>query len=62
MCDYVIIGLRFKEMIKKFSLCFICYSEGNVLVYVKLDEYVFKEYSMEVEVIWDWFNIFGSRK
>lgn len=61
-CDYVIIGSRFKETTKKFNLCSTCYSEGKVPANVKLDEYVFKEYSTELGATWDRFNFFGSSK
>lgn len=61
-CDYVIIGPRFKETTKKFSLCSTCYSEGKVPAHVKLDEYVFKEYGSEAEATWDRFNFFSSSK
>lgn len=61
-CDYVIVGPRFKEITKKFNLCSTCYSEGKVPAHVKLDEYVFKEYSTEAEGTWGRFNFFGSSK
>lgn len=61
-CHYVIIGLRFKETTKNFNLCSTCYSEGKVPIEVKLEEYVFKEYSSEGEAMRDRFKLFNSSK
>lgn len=61
-CNYVIIGPRFKESTKNFNLCATCYSEGKVPADLKLDEYVFKEYSNEGDAMRDRFKFFGSSK
>ncbi|KAK8580850.1 hypothetical protein V6N13_143909 [Hibiscus sabdariffa] len=53
VCRYPIIGSRFKEIKSHFSLCNQCYSEGKVPPNYKQDEYKFKEYGKEAEVMKD---------
>lgn len=62
-CKYPLIGSRFKEMKHQFSLCAQCYSEGKVPSTCKQEEYKFKEYANESEVVKDkclWFGSKGS--
>ena len=51
VCRYPIIGSRFKETKGHFSLCNQCYSEGKVPSSCKQEEYSFKEYGSESQVI-----------
>jgi hypothetical protein len=53
ICQYPIIGSRFKEAKHSFSLCNRCYSEGKVPSAFKLEEYRFKEYGNESEALID---------
>ncbi|GKU90048.1 hypothetical protein SLEP1_g4095 [Rubroshorea leprosula] len=53
VCHYPIIGSRFKEIKSHFNLCSHCYSEGKVPSNFKQDEYKFKEYGREAEVMKD---------
>ncbi|MCO5579384.1 hypothetical protein L7F22_033239 [Adiantum nelumboides] len=63
ICAYPITGPWFKEVNSNFSLCSLCYSECKVPVAAKKEEYCFKEYNSEVEVMKDkfWFvNLWSS--
>lgn len=53
ICQYPIIGSRFREARQCFSLCNRCYSEGKVPSAFKQDEYRFKEYGNETEAFKD---------
>lgn len=53
ICQYPIIGSRFREARQHFSLCNRCYSEGKVPSTFKQEEYRFKEYGSEAEAIKD---------
>ncbi|KAI0495248.1 hypothetical protein KFK09_025398 [Dendrobium nobile] len=53
ICQYPIIGSRFREARQHFSLCNRCYSEGKVPSAFKQEEYRFKEYGSETEAIKD---------
>ncbi|XP_020586685.1 uncharacterized TPR repeat-containing protein At2g32450-like [Phalaenopsis equestris] len=53
ICQYPIIGSRFREARQHFSLCNRCYSEGKVPSAFKQEEYRFKEYGNEMEAIKD---------
>ncbi|XP_047307788.1 uncharacterized TPR repeat-containing protein At2g32450-like [Impatiens glandulifera] len=54
VCQYPIIGWRFREMKCGFSLCSSCYREGKVPnISSKQEGYVFKEYASEMEAIKD---------
>lgn len=57
ICSYPITGPWFKEVTSNFSLCSLCYSEGKVPLSAKKEDYCFKEYNSEVEVMKDklWF-------
>ncbi|XP_042499010.1 uncharacterized TPR repeat-containing protein At2g32450-like [Macadamia integrifolia] len=57
-CRYPIIGPRFKEMTSHFSLCMNCYSHGNVPSKIKREQYRFKEYWSEAEVVKDKLKLF----
>ncbi|KAI5068801.1 hypothetical protein GOP47_0017146 [Adiantum capillus-veneris] len=63
VCSYPITGPWFKEVTSNFSLCSLCYSECKVPISAKKNEYCFKEYNSEAEVIKDkfWFlNLWSS--
>ncbi|KAG0449764.1 hypothetical protein HPP92_027211 [Vanilla planifolia] len=53
ICQYPIIGSRFRETRQHFSLCNRCYSEGKVPSAFKQEEYRFKEYGSETEAMKD---------
>lgn len=53
ICQYPIIGSRFREARQCFSLCNRCYSEGKVPSAFKQEEYRFKEYGSETEAMKD---------
>ncbi|KAG0449742.1 hypothetical protein HPP92_027174 [Vanilla planifolia] len=53
ICQYPIIGSRFRETRQRFSLCNRCYSEGKVPSAFKQEEYRFKEYGSETEAMKD---------
>ncbi|KAH7284042.1 hypothetical protein KP509_34G037500 [Ceratopteris richardii] len=57
ICRYPITGPWFKEVTFSFNLCSMCYTEGKVPLSAKQEEYCFKEYNSEVELIKDkfWF-------
>ncbi|KAK9136255.1 hypothetical protein Syun_015585 [Stephania yunnanensis] len=49
VCQYPIIGYRFKEVKSHFNLCSQCYSEGKVPSSFNQEEYKFKEYGAKYE-------------
>ena len=61
VCAYPIIGPWFKEISSSFALCSLCYSEGKVPASAKQDEYCFKEYRSDAEVIKDRLCLFRSK-
>lgn len=61
ICSYTITGPWFKEVTSSFSLCSLCYSEGKVPLSAKKEEYCFKEYNSEVEVMKDKLWLFSLR-
>ncbi|ERN10858.1 hypothetical protein AMTRI_Chr09g19730 [Amborella trichopoda] len=61
VCRYPIIGLRFKELKARLSLCSTCYSEGKVPSACKQEEYTFEEFGSESESIREKFHSCGLR-